>query len=176
MVDDILIQGETTQEHVNTVVAVLNSCQEQGITLNSKKVQLLESAARYVGYKVSNEGIKADPTKIEEISKFLASTNILSSFMGVANQLRGFTHLLSETAGPFRDLLKLKNAFLWSPQHDETFTKTKKIFCNPHILVAFDPNLQTMLQTDASRLKSLGFAFLHKHEETWKFKQDHGSN
>ena len=66
---------------------------------------------------MSNEGIKADPTKIEAISEFHAATNIteLRSFMGMANQLGGFNHLLSEAAGPLRDLLKPKNAFLWSP-------------------------------------------------------------
>ena len=174
VVDDILIQGETAQEHLNTVVvAVLNRCREHGITLNPKKVQLLQSAVRYVGYIVSSDGIKADPTKIEAISEFPAPTNIteLRSFMGMANQLGGFTHLLSEAAGPLRDLLKPKNAFLWSPQHEEAFTKTKDILCSPHILVAFDPNLETMLQTDASRLKGLGFALLQKHQETWKLVQ-----
>ena len=173
LVDDNLIQGETTQEHLNTVVAVLNRYREHGITLNPKKVQLLQSAVRYVGYIVSSGGIKADPTKIEAISEFPAPTNIteLQSFMGMANQLGGFTHLLSEAAGSLRDLLKPKNAFLWSPQHEEAFTKTKEILCSPHILVAFDPNLQTMLQTDASRLKGLGFALLQKHQETWKLVQ-----
>ena len=117
---------------------------------------------------MSSDGIKADPTKIEAISEFPAPTNIteLRSFMGMANQLGKFTHLLSEAAGPLRDLLKPKNAFLWSPQHEEAFTKTKEILCSPHILVAFDPNLETMLQTDASRLKGLGFALLQKHQET----------
>ena len=107
VVDDILIQGETAQEHLNTVVAVLNRCREHGITLNPKKVQLLQSAVRYVGYIVSSDGIKANPTKIEAISEFPAPTNIteLRSFMGMANQLGGFTHLLSEAAGPLRDLL-----------------------------------------------------------------------
>ena len=75
VVDVILIQGETAQEHLNTVVAVLNRCREHGITLNSKKVQFLQSALRYVGYIVSSDGIKADPTKIEAISEFPAPTN-----------------------------------------------------------------------------------------------------
>ena len=51
VVDDILIQGETAQEHLHTVVAVLNRC--YGITLNPKIVQLLLSAVRYVGYTYS---------------------------------------------------------------------------------------------------------------------------
>ena len=131
-------------------------------------MQLLQSPVRYVGYIVSSEGIQADPTKTEAISEFPAATNIteLRSFMGMANRLGGFSHLLSEAAGPLRNLLKPKTA--WSSQHEEAFTKTKEILCSPHILVTFDPNLQTMLQTDASRLKCLGFALLQKHQETWK--------
>ena len=82
--------------------------------------------------------------------------------MGMANQLGGFTRLLSETAAPLRNLLKPKNAFLWSPQHEQALTKTKEILCRPHILVAFNPNLQT----DASQLKGLDFALLQKHQET----------
>ena len=122
---------------------------------------------------MSSDGIKADPTKIKAISKFPVPTNItkLRSFMGMANQLDGFIHLLSEAAGPLRDLLKPKNAFLWSPQHEEAFIKTKEILCSPHILVAFDPNLQAMLQTDASRLNGLGFALLQKNQKTWKLVQ-----
>ena len=109
----ILILAETAQEHLNTVVAVLNRCREHGITLNPKKVQLLQSAVKYVGYVVRSNGIKADPTKIEAISEFPAPTNItkLRSFMGIAHQLGGFTHLLSEAAGPLRDLLKPKKCF-----------------------------------------------------------------
>ena len=38
-------------------------------------------------------------------------------------------------------------------------------------MIAFNPNLQTMLQTDASRLKGLGFALLQKRQETWKLVQ-----
>ena len=108
VVDNFLIQGETTQEHLNIVVAV---CREHSITLNPKKVQLLQMAVRYVRYTVSSDGIKADPTKIEAISEFPAPTNIteLRSFMGMANQLGGFTHF------PTQNLLKPKNAFLWSP-------------------------------------------------------------
>ena len=114
-------------------MAVLNRCREYGNILNPKKVQLLQSAVRYIGYIVSSDGSKADPRKTEAISKFPAPTNIteLRSFMGMANQLGGFTHLLSETADPLRDLLKPKNAFLWSAQHEEAFTKTKEIFCSP---------------------------------------------
>jgi len=45
------------------------------------------------------------------------------------------------------------------------------VFCSPPILATFDPSLPAMLQTDASRLKKLGFALLQKHGNTWKLTQ-----
>ena len=47
----------------------------------------------------------------------------------------------------------------------------KKVLASPAVLAPFDPNLPTMLQTDASRLKGLGFALLQKHGEVWKLVQ-----
>ena len=88
---------------------------------------------RYVGYIVSSDGIKADPTKIEAISEFPAPTNIteLRSFMGMANQLGGFTHLLSEGAGSVRDLLKPKMLFFGNPSLKKHLQRQNKLFVAP---------------------------------------------
>ena len=59
--------------------------------------------------------------------------------------------------------MKPKNAFLWTPAHNAAFEETKQVLCSPPVLAPFDPRLPTTLQTDASRLKGLGFALLQKH-------------
>ena len=91
--------------------------------------------------------------------------------MGLANQLGGFSSQLSKAAEPLRDLMKPKNAFLWTPAHNAAFEETKQVLCSPPVLAPFDPRLPTTLQTDASRLKRLGFALLQKHGDTWKITQ-----
>ena len=173
VVDDMLIHSQTAQDNLNTVVQILNRCRQHAITLNPEKFVLLQNAVKYVGYMVDKDGIKADPRKLEAISQFPQPSNIteLRSFMGLANQLGGFTNQLSTAAGPLRDLLKQKNAFVWSSTHDEAFKQTKNILCRPPVLAPFDPKLPTMLQTDASRLKGLGYVLLQKHDETWKLTQ-----
>ena len=127
----------------------------------------------YVGYRINSEGVKADPKKVEAIRKFPTPTNIteLRSFMGLANQLGRFSNQLSKAAEPLRDLMKSRNAFLWTPNHEAAFEETKNVLCSPPILAPFDPKLPTMLQTDASRLKGLGFALLQKHGDDWKLTQ-----
>ena len=127
----------------------------------------------YVGYRINSEGVKADPKKVEAIRKFPTPTNIteLRSFMGLANQLGRCSNQLSKAAEPLRDLMKSRNAFLWTPNHEAAFEETKNVLCSPPILAPFDPKLLTMLQTDASRLKGLGFALLQMHGDDWKLTQ-----
>ena len=173
VVDDILIHSDTAQDNLNRVVRVLERCRQFGITINPDKFVLMQNAVTYVGYVVDSEGVKADPRKIEAISEFPTPSNLteLRSFMGLVNQLGGFTDQISSAAEPLRDLLKPKNAFVWTSDHDQAFTQTKRVLCSPPVLAPFDPKLPTMLQTDASRLKGLGFALLQKHEDVWKLTQ-----
>ena len=109
--------------------------------------------------------MQADPKKIEAISQFPFPTNLteLHSFMGLANQPGGFTNKLSDAAKHLRSFMKPKNAFLWIPLHDNTFNEVKRTFCSPPVLAPFNPKLPMMFQTDASRLKGLGFVLLQWH-------------
>ena len=129
---------------------MLEQCRQRGITLNPDKFEFMQPAVEYVGYRVSSGGIEADTKKVEAIQNFPAPTNIteLRSFMGLANQLGGFSHELSKAAEPLRDLMKPKYAFLWTPNHEEAFGNVKTVLCSPSVLATFDPSLQTMLQTD----------------------------
>ena len=173
VVDDILIYNSSAQEHLSNVVKVLDRCRKHRITLNPKKFNFMRPSVEYVGYLVGSEGVQADPKKIEAISQFPSPTNLteLRSFMGLANQLGGFTNKLSEAAELLRGLMKPKNAFVWTPMHDNAFHEVKRILCSPPVLAPFDPKLPTMLQTDASRLKGLGFVLMQRHGDNWKLTQ-----
>ena len=76
VVDDILVHSRTPQENLKTVLNVLERCQKQGITLNPEKFEFLQSSMDYVGYRVSCDGVKADPKKVETIQNFPDPTNI----------------------------------------------------------------------------------------------------
>ena len=67
-----------------------------------------------------------------------------------------------------RQLLKKDNEWTWSECHEEAFLKVKKELAKPPILAFYDPNLPIMLQTDAARLKGLGFACMQKHKDSWR--------
>ena len=57
---------------------------------------------------------------------------------------------LAQNTAQMRKLLSPKNTFLWLPEHEQQFFKTKEILTSKFIVKPFDINLPTILFTDAS--------------------------
>ena len=150
----------------------MQHCDQHSITLNKEKFRFGEKRVNYCGYSISSSGYTSDTRKTTAIADFPRPQNItdLRSFMGLTNQLGGFSPAIADAAQPLRDLLRPKNEWCWSPNHEEAFTRVKKCLVSPPVLAFFDPTLPTKLQTDASRLHGLGFVLLQKHED-WKLVQ-----
>ena len=92
-----------------------------------------------------------------------ANPSDLRSFMSLVNQLSKFIPDIAAAARPLRPLMSPKRAFTWTSDHDEAFRRVKTAFLQPPVLAHFDPALPVILQTDASRLYGLGYAFLQDH-------------
>lgn len=128
-----------------------------------------------MGYKISHNSIEIDEKKVKAIRDFLTPTTItdLRSFMGLVNQLGGFSAEVASAANPLRGLLKAKNQFKWLPDHSKAFENTKKALTSPPVLAMFDKNAQTCLQTDASKTNGLRFALLQRQDDSqsWQLIQ-----
>jgi hypothetical protein len=167
VVDDILVHNNSFTQHVETVIAVLHRCRENGITLSKKKFTFCQPQVKYAGYFVTSSGIHADPDKVSAISQFPPPTNVteLRSFFGLVNQLGSFSHEIASTMQPLRPLLKKETAFAWADNQQTAFENVKAALTKHPILQPFDPALPTILQTDASRTRGLGFALLQQSSD-----------
>ena len=168
--DDTLIHDKNLDQHYERVKLYLTKCREHKITLNRDKFEFAQESLKFVGYIVGRHGIMADPEKTRALNNFPTPKNLteLRSFLGLANQLGQFTDKLSALMQPLRDLLKTRNEFLWTPDHQNAFNNIKDHLASPPILTNFDPSRETELHTDASRTKGLGFILMQKHREEWK--------
>ncbi|XP_064091569.1 uncharacterized protein LOC135205137 [Macrobrachium nipponense] len=83
--------------------------------------------------------IGVDSRKVRAIAEFPKPQNItdLRSFMGLTNQLGSFSSAIAAAAQPLRDLLKPRNEWCWTPQHDMAFEKTKEALIAPPVLAHF---------------------------------------
>ena len=80
-------------------------------------------------------------------------------FIGMINYLSKFSPRLTELAEPIRELVKEKVPFNWGPEHQESFAMLKKEIIRAPVLAYYNPQKETVLQTDTST-KGLGACLL----------------
>ena len=163
LVDDILLEAPDEQSLLEKMDLVLQRCQQHGMTLKRSKLAM-SSSVRFGGYIISKEGCKPDGKKLEAISKIEPPSDLtgLRSFLGAIQQLAFFVPDMSQITEPLRQLTKKGVAWLWLPEHQEAFEKAKSVLTSDLVAGYFDPAKETVIVTDASRLKGLGWALLQR--------------
>jgi hypothetical protein len=170
VVDDLLRFDHDFPAHVKGVCALLQAARKAGITLNLEKFQFAQPKVSWVGYEIQHGGVTADPSKLQAISRFPRPNNIteLRSFMGLVEQLAGFSADVAAAKGPLRPLLSSRNSYTWTADHEMAFEAVKATLLAPPILAHFDPSRVTSLQVYASRKNGMGYALLQKYDEQWR--------
>jgi hypothetical protein len=150
------------QELMTKLDTILLRCEAIGITLSIKKFKIGKEVA-FAGYVAKQGAIRPSPERAIALKEFLRPQNIheLRSFLGLAQQLAGFIPDLSHASEPLRHLLKKEKKWVWSFYLQDAFEVVVKILTSVLVLINFDPTKPTILLTDASRLKGLGFALVH---------------
>ena len=84
--DDIVIHSATENTHDGTVLALCKTARLNNLSLNSKKMQLKSTDCKFFGHRLTPDGIKVDPEKIEAIIQMDPPQNVanLQSFNGMA--------------------------------------------------------------------------------------------
>jgi hypothetical protein len=68
--DDILIFSKTEDEHIKRLESVFRRPKEQNLKLKGKKCELFKTEIKYLGFVVSNGGIKTDPDKVSVVKNW----------------------------------------------------------------------------------------------------------
>ena len=162
IVDDIFVWAESLPKLVDRVKVIAERCKGIKIVLSRKKFEIGNEIA-FDGLLNSFRGIKPDPERIMALTKFPAPRDVsgVRSFLGLANQLSGFVPDFAHMTVKLRELTSKKNAFLWGEDHQKEFKQVKSLLTSDMVVTHFNPNLQVMVLTDASRLHGLGFAMGH---------------
>jgi len=85
--DDILVVGQSFQEHIENLKEVLSRLKAAGLRLKPKKCHLVKQEVKYLGYVVSSARVSADLDKVRIIQDFPTPKNLkqLRSFLGLAS-------------------------------------------------------------------------------------------
>ena len=100
---------------------------------------------------MSDQGIKADPDKIDAIVNMLPLTDITSlrRFLGMINQLAKFLPNLAKITKPPRELFVKSNEWILGPLQIESFKQLKLLVTALPVLLHFDINRATVVSADA---------------------------
>ena len=113
-IHDILVFGDTHEQHNERLEAVSKSIEDNGVTLNIEKCKLPKKIIQFLGHLISIGGIEANPSKVEAITQMKAPTKILElrRFLGMVNQMDKYLPNLAQTSEPLRDLLSKDTAWI----------------------------------------------------------------
>ena len=161
--DDILMWGSTEQEHDERVTAVLSRLQDKGLKLQASKCAFRMSEMSYLGYIISNTGIKTDPSKVQAINDAPSPTSVkqLQAFLGSIGFYRRFLPSFSTVVEPLNILLRAKTKWVWGKEQERAFRKAKDLLLNSEALMLFDPKLPLVVVADSSAY-GIGAVLCHK--------------
>ena len=121
--DDIVIHGNTEDRHDGTVLILCETARMNNLLLNSKKMQFKSTDCKFFGHRLTADGIRVDPKKIEAITQMEPPQNkaSLQSFNGRINYLKRFSPVLSELSDPLRRLCKTGLEWAWESEQQGAF-------------------------------------------------------
>jgi hypothetical protein len=168
--DDILITGRTIEEHDRNLHKVLRLIEENGLTLNKEKCIFQATETSYLGYVVSDEGIKADPKCVEAIKQFREpkNQNEVRQFLGMANYVFKFISNVADKTQLLRELLQKDRQFMWTVNHQREFDKLKNEIVSPKVLAKFDVNKKSRVSADASSFGIGAVLEQLQEDDNWK--------
>ncbi|CAG9138002.1 unnamed protein product [Plutella xylostella] len=153
-IDDVLIYGRTMDECLDRLEDVLGLLEKANLTLNLSKCDFLKDRIDYLGYEISVSGVRPGDKKIQCVLDFPRPQNVHSvrQFLGLVGYFRKFIRDFARISHPLSKLLKKDSAWMWSPEQEESFRELKARLVDRPILAIYDPNAETELHTDASKL------------------------
>jgi RNase H-like domain found in reverse transcriptase/Reverse transcriptase (RNA-dependent DNA polymerase)/Integrase zinc binding domain/Chromo (CHRromatin Organisation MOdifier) domain len=153
-VDDVLIFTDgTREEHRRQVHQVLDKLQAAGLQLDIDKCEFEVKSTKYLGFIVeAGKGLRMDPAKVAAIKEWQPpkSAKGVSSFIGFANFYRRFIKDYSKMTAPLHDLTRKDREFHWNQEASRVFEALKHAFVTAPVLAQFDPDKETILETDSS--------------------------
>lgn len=86
-IDDIIISGESEEEHINNIESVLKKLNSSGFKVKLEKCERYQDEVTYLGHRLCADGLKKTQEKIQAIKELRSPSNKteVRSLMGLVN-------------------------------------------------------------------------------------------
>ena len=167
--DDFSVMGNSFDNCLSNLRAVLARCEETNLVLNWEKCHFMVQEGIVLGHRISTRGIKVDRAKIEAIENLPPPSSVkgIRSFLGHAGFYRRFIKDFSQIAKPLSNLLVQGIPFEFDSQCLQAFVVLKDKFISAPIVVAPDWSFPFELMCDASDY-AIGVVLGQKREKIFQ--------
>ena len=136
-IDDLLvITTGNFNDHLNDLEQVLSRLSESGLKVNAPKSFFGRTELEYLGYWITQNGVKPLNKKVEAITNLAPPTNRkgVRRFIGLVNYYRDMWGKRSETLAPLTALTSINVKWKWSDAEQNAFDTMKRIMARETIL------------------------------------------
>lgn len=153
--DDVIVYSEREEDHEEHCLKVLTKLRKAGLYLDINKCEFSVRKVKYLGLILTTEGLQMDPDKVKAVLdwKDLRTVKDVQAFIGFANFYRRFIYKFSTIVAPLLNVVKettTGNKITFDGPARTAFERLKQAFTEAPVLVHFDPELKTYVETDAS--------------------------
>ncbi|KAH9246539.1 hypothetical protein BASA81_015914 [Batrachochytrium salamandrivorans] len=127
--DDIVIYSDNMSDHIVQVHNVLRVLQDNGLYCKAEKCHFYKSEIKYLGYIISADGLRMDPSKISAVQSWPTPKKHDSQ-----------SYQVVQKGCPF----------VWGPEQEKSLQDLKTAFANSDFLTHPDDSRPFILETDAS--------------------------
>jgi len=151
--DDIIILGDSFENHLQNVRKVLGRFKQYNLKLKPRKCHFFQEL-KFLRRVVSKDGVSVNPDNIKAITSWPVPKNKkeLESFIGFTNYHRDHIKNFSEITVPLHQLTGKKTDFVWTDEQQQAFDKVRKALIEAVTLSYPNPKDTFILDTDASHV------------------------
>ena len=153
IIDDVLVSGETAEDHHQNIVNVFDRFRKYGLRVKPFKCSFMQMTVTYMGRGMSAEGMQSTEEQVMAIREAPEPQNVqqLRSWLGMVNFHGLFVDNLATLAHPLHQLLTVtKKTFQSIKECVQAFKAIKDVVADAALLVHFDEWKPLVPVVDAS--------------------------
>ena len=163
-VDDMLL-SDTLEGVVENLEEMLTRL-EANVTLPPKKFQFGPEVI-FADMHITKDGCMVDPARMEAVEQFPRpeSRSQVRQLLGFMGQFSWWVPDMVPANVSIRALLRKNTTFMWTPECQAEFEQMKSVLSYERFIKAFDPNLDTKLLVDTSKVACCGYILIQRTQE-----------
>ena len=133
-VDDMLVKSKEEFAHLDDLKETFATLKQYQMKLNPSKCVFDVASGKFLGFMVSQRGIKANSEKVQAIIDMASPRTVIEvqKLTGRVAALNRFVSRATDKCLPF--FKTLKQAFTWTDECEAAFQELKRYLSNPLLL------------------------------------------